>query len=389
MNFSHILTPNIIFTQKLILKSFYSSSGKPNLDKPQKDNNKRNNSNEKDKDKSINSKIDPKWKYVFEVWGLTPEQKRSHVLAFQYFYNNQPVTAKTINELLEVINIKTTDEQLKRLVNSKSFSYHDFNKITLDEIKKKLREEGNGAPVPGIYIFTHIPTGNKYVGSSNNLLRRINEYFKGWQKNSGLIIPLLKKERNKNFLLEIFPLIDNYEKDSEIILEQYYLLNPLFTLNTLRHVTGAGSAGKPIFMYNRDMSILYYYTSEQINLIRNFSVHHTTFTKHLNDGTYYLGKYVFLREPVLTAKVKDMSDTDLAIMLEKDRVAFNKSKPINSLSKSVKLIDVNKSDSTFQFESLGKAINFLRNKGLPATQVTLVKRLNTNIPYCGYYVKTF
>jgi hypothetical protein len=207
-------------------------------------------------------------------------------------------------------------------------------------------------PVAGIYIFTYELTGNKFVGSTNNLSRRIHSYYKGYQKDSGLIVPLLKKERNKNFSLEIFPL-NCYEKNSEIILEQYYLLNPLFTLNTLRHVTGAGSNGRPIFMYNRDMSILYYYSSEQINLIRNFSIHHTTFTKHLNNGSYYLGKYVFLREPILTAKVKDISNTDLAIMLEKDRIAYNKNKPINSLSKPVRLIDLNNSDTTFQFESLG------------------------------------
>ena len=46
------------------------------------------------------------------------------------------------------------------------------------------------------------------------------------------------------------------------------------------------------------------------------------------NGTYYLGKYLFLRVPVLTAKVKDMSDSDLALMLEKDRVKYNKNKPL-------------------------------------------------------------
>ena len=30
---------------------------------------------------------------------------------------------------------------------------------------------------PGVYIFTHKPTGDKYVGSSNNLSRRLDQYF--------------------------------------------------------------------------------------------------------------------------------------------------------------------------------------------------------------------
>jgi hypothetical protein len=84
-------------------------------------------------------------------------------------------------------------------------------------------------------------------------------------------------------------------------------------------------------MYNRDMTILYYNSTQQIDFIRKFNIHHTTFTKHLNNGTYYLGKYLFLREPVLTAKVKDISDLDLALMLENDRIKFNKNKPLNSL----------------------------------------------------------
>lgn len=330
MNFKQILpyklTPKQIFLDQIFSfdisgKNFYSSKGKFN-----NNSNNKNNVDEKHKDISLNRNLDQKWKYVLEVWGLTPEQKRRHSLAFKYFYTNQPITAKIINELLQDYNIKTTDEQLKKLVNNKKFFYPYFNLKTLQDIKENI---GNSA-VPGIYMFTHKPTGNKYVGSSKNLSRRIQEYFKQSQKDSGLIIPLLKKEKYKNFSLEIFPL-DNYDKHSEIILEQYYLLNPLFTLNTLRYVTGGGSNGRSIFMYNRDMSILYYYTNEQINFIRNFSIHHTTFTKHLNNGSYYLGKYVFLREPVLTAKVKNMSDTDLAIMLEKDRIAYNKNKPRNSL----------------------------------------------------------
>jgi hypothetical protein len=56
---------------------------------------------------------------------------------------------------------------------------------------------------------------------------------------------------------------------------------------------------------------------------------------------YYLGKYLFTRELVLTAKVKDISLLDLALMLEKDRVKFNKNKPLNSLSKSVLLVNIN------------------------------------------------
>jgi hypothetical protein len=143
----------------------------------------------------------------------------------------------------------------------------------------------------------------------------------------------------KNFSLQVFPFYHNYIKGSEIALEQYYLLDSSFTLNTIRVATVVGSNnGKSIFMYNRDMSILYYYTREQIIFIGKFHIHLTTLTKHLNNGTYYLGKYKFLREPVLTAKVKEMSDTDLALMLEKDRVKCNKNKTNNNKILSSQLV---------------------------------------------------
>jgi len=85
-----------------------------------------------------------------------------------------------------------------------------------------------------------------------------------------------------------------------------------------------------------------------------------------------------------------MSDLDLALMLEQDRVKFNKNKPLNSLSKSVRLTDVNNRENTIVLSSLGKCVEYLQNKGLSASQVTLVKQINLGKSYKGYlceYVK--
>jgi len=94
-------------------------------------------------------------------------------------------------------------------------------------------------------------------------------------------------------------------------------------------------------LYNRDKSVLYYYSTQQKDFIVNLNISHFTFTKHLNKGSYYLGKYLFSRFPENTAKVKDISILNLALQLEKDRKIFNKNKPLNSLSRSVLLIDAN------------------------------------------------
>jgi hypothetical protein len=376
------LKPLITFEFKF--NKCYFSSNKPNYNNNLKDNNFKENGTQK---KNNKPKFDLKWK---EILGRTSPNKHSHILAFEQLNSNKPVTAKIINEILAYCNISITDENLKDLLNTPSFVLTDLNKINITKkiIKEKLGLINNKQRVPGIYIFTHLTTNRKYVGSSSELGVRLNDYINLTHKESGLLIPLLKKEKLKNFSLQVFPFYNNYIKNSEIVLEQYYLLDPGFTLNTIKIANNpSGSNAKSLYMYNRDMSILYYYSAQQIDFIRKFNIHHTTFTKHLNNGTYYLGKYLFLRKPVLTAKVKNMLDLDLTLMLQKDRVKFNINKPLNSLSKAVLLTDVNNPDNTIILPSLGKCIEFFKNKNLSTSQITLVKYINSGKAYKGYTCK--
>ena len=139
---------------------------------------------------------------------------------------------------------------------------------------------------------------------------------------------------------------------------------------------------------NRDQSILYYFTLQQKDFISKLNISHFTFTKHLTKGTFYLGKYLFLRERVDTAKVTEMTLPEIAIMLQQDRVKFNRSKPVDSLSKSILLINI-ESREEIVLESLGRCVKFFSSKGFPVSQKTIVKRLDTNISYHGYICKTF
>lgn len=57
---------------------------------------------------------------------------------------------------------------------------------------------GSNIRKPGIYIFTHKVSGKKYVGSSNSLARRLEQYFSPEhlfsQLNYGICLPFLKAE---------------------------------------------------------------------------------------------------------------------------------------------------------------------------------------------------
>ena len=141
----------------------------------------------------------------------------------------------------------------------------------------------------GVYIFTRLTTGQKYVGSSSQLSFRLKGYLNQTHKDTGKLIPLIKEIGLSEFKLEVISLPYYSEFRPEIVLEQYYLLDPSFNLNTVRIANNhSGSNSKALYFYNRDKSILDFSTTQQKNFISKLNISHFTFTKHLIKGTYYL-----------------------------------------------------------------------------------------------------
>jgi hypothetical protein len=65
----------------------------------------------------------------------------------------------------------------------------DKKSMTKEILKDKLGLPNSKQRVPGIYIFTHLSTGRKYVGSSSQLAFRLNGYINIYHRESGLLIP--------------------------------------------------------------------------------------------------------------------------------------------------------------------------------------------------------
>jgi Cytochrome C and Quinol oxidase polypeptide I/GIY-YIG catalytic domain len=336
---------------------------------------------------NYNNSSDPnqknKWKIIL---GRSGTNKLVHKLALEHIRSGKPVTADVINNILSYCNIEISENILKELLNKPGFTFENLdNNETLLNIKTIIGSPSNKIQIPGVYIFTY--KDKKYVGSSSQLAIRLNGYFKNKHRAIGLLVPLLKGNLSK-FSLKIIPLYNNYEFRSELVLEQYYLLDPSFNLNTVKVVNNlSGSNAKPLYLYNRDKSILYYSSMQQKDFITNLNIHYVTFNKHLKKGTYYLGKYLFSREPSLNAKIANVTIRDLALKLEKDRLKYNKVKPTNSLTKAVMLMDEKDDKKIELFTSLGKSVEFFKNKGLPVTQVTLIKHIKTGKIYHGYICK--
>lgn len=345
-------------------------------------NNGTNNSKPPKKDKTI-------WKTLL---GRTKHSKHPHRLAYEQLKSGKNINLKVLNGILAYSNIKVSEKEFKYLLGCRKTNGFTLNDLNGTDSKKMIQEK-IGSPsdkiqLAGVYIFKHKITGDKYVGSSSQLAIRLNGYLKGKHKTTGLFIPNLKKEKFQNFTLEIIPLLNNYLFRSEIVLEQYYLLDPSFNLNRIKVANNpSGSNAKPLYMYNRDKSILYYHSAQQKDFILKLNIHYITFNKHLENGSYYLGKYLFTREAVVSAKVPNISVTDLALMLKKDRIKFNQNKPLTSLSKSVVITDIHNSKNSKQFLSLGKCVEYLKSINLPANQSTLVRYIKLQKVYLGYICK--
>jgi len=335
---------------------------------------------------NVNPNPKNKWKYILGKKGI---QKNAHKIAYNFINNKieENPSLNVINDILSNCNIKVTNEQYIELLNLPKININtrDIDKINI-EIKNHLGSPSSKSKIPGIYIFTHKISGSKYVGSSSNLIVRLNRYIHKKDRSVGLFIPLLYKDGINNFSLEIIPLLRNWEFKAELVLEQYYLLDKSFNLNKVKVANNpSGSNAKPLFMYNRDKSILYYSSIQQVDFIRNLNIHHSTFQKHLKRESYYLGKYSFSRELVETAKMSKLTLFDLALKLEKDRIKFNKNKPLFSDSKTVKLTSIKDKNDIILSYGLRPCIKYLRKeKGLRCTRETLLKYIISGEPYMGY-----
>lgn len=328
-----------------------------------------------------------KWKWIL---GRKGSQIYSHQLAEDILKSGKHPSADAINKILFNCKIKITEEELKEIINLPKHVINTKENLNMNkEINDLLGLPSSKKQVKGVYIFTHIDSGYKYVGSSFQLAVRLRSYIKNKDRCIGKFVPLLRKEGISKFSLEIIPIVNNWNFRADIVLEQYYLLDPKFNLNTIKVVNNpSGSTSKPLYMYNRDKSILYYYSRQQKDFIVNLNIHYATFHKHLSNNTYYLGKYLFSRNLELTTKISNIPLLDLALRLQKDRIKFNKNKPINSKSRVILLTSIKNSKDVKLFYGIKSCIKYLsKEKGLPSTKETLIKYINNDKSYHGYICK--
>ena len=306
----------------------------------------------------------------------------SESLALVHINSGKPTTYLVINKILLNQNLVVTETKLEQLLKVKGveldlpISTAKDHKL-LDELAGKSIHKG----FFGVYFFIHKNTGHKYVGSSNLLRRRMDYYFKGDFSVSpaGKFLPLLHNEGLKAFKLIIFKLDSNtFSRQDALILEQYYLLNKEFDLNTLRVVNAGSSIGDPVYVYDLTCSTLYYRAKSKIELKRVLKIHTETSKKFVDYKIPYLNKFLLLSYPIPTASMSNISIKELLGIMEKERqdtytLGTRRSIPVELEIKEGNTFVDSVGGHRLKFDSLTSCIEYLRELGLTIKRDTLTR----------------
>ena len=233
-------------------------------------------------------------------------------------------------------------------------------------------------------------------------------YFKGEQakpatylfklKEAGNFVPFLKKERLKAFKLIIFKLDTNkFSIQDALILEQYFLLNKEFNLNTLRVVNAGSSKGDAVFVYDLTCKTLYYHAKSKIELKRVLKIHTETSKKYVDYKIPYLNKFLLLSYYIPTASISNIPIEELVEIMQKERQSLyilgtRRNIPVKLEIKEgdtfVEPRSTAPSDAaTLNFYYLTSCIEYLRVLGLTIKRDTLTKDIKNGKVFQNFLCK--
>ena len=306
-----------------------------------------------------------KFLYRFES-GLTlsgsPKGKekdyRPNTIALEHINSGNPITSEVINSVLLNQNVSITQKELDDLLSLPKVNFDlPITDQTYPALVGLIGKPGSRRSKAGVYIFSHKYSDKKYVGSSNDLARRFKQYFEKntlfSNKDTGILLPMIEKEDLKAFTLEVAVIPSAFSKYSHCFLEQYFLLDKRFNLNTHKIVNFRVNQGFKIYLYDKDCKTLYYSSISLNAFCADLGIHHTSYKKHVNKKELFLDHFIISNNLISEAVPTDLTELQVRALINKQR--------INSLGKlhkssgsSVEVFDTD-TNTTILFDSVAKA----------------------------------
>ena len=268
---------------------------------------------------------------------------RTLSLVQEHIAKGNPINSEVINSVLLTQKMAIPQKELDKLLNLPSVKFDlPITDETHSSLLALIRKPHSKRSNTGVCIFTHKLTGNKYVGSSNDLARRLKQYFDKdllfANKNYGLLVPLINKEGFGAFSLQIIVVPSSYPKYSYCFLEQYFLLDKSFNLNTQRIVNFRVNQGFKVFLYDLDCKTLYHSSNSLNAFCADLGVHSSSYRKCISSGVPYLNLFVISNTLIPDAIPANLTESEVCELLAKRRKENLDQKSID-LGKVVEVFD--------------------------------------------------
>ena len=198
------------------------------------------------------------------------------------------------------------------------------------------------------------------------------------------MLPLIKKEGFSAFNLEVFVMPEELSSEYNFLfLEQYHLLDSSFNLNSQRLVNFRVNQGNTVYLYDSQGKNLYYTATSLNGLKADLGIHHSTVTKCIKTGSFYLDYFTITDLINPDAKKAGLSLEELSKLISYKRSLFLQKDFSKKNSKSIYI----KKDVTgviYNFSSITSLVKYFDSLNIKANRNKIASCLNTNESYLVY-----
>ncbi len=178
-----------------------------------------------------------------------------------------------------------------------------------------------------------------------------------------------------------------FPSDSYLLLEQYYLLNKQFDLNTQRIVQFRALRPHKIYLYDLEGKTLYYSSISFNQTQRDLGLHYSVYKKCIDQGNSYLNLFKITNTPIEGAIKSNLNLIELINLISEKQELKNRSVTFSGkrYTKSIPITIKEVITGDIQdFPNILAVVSYLESKNNKVNRNTIAKYMNSGKPFKGY-----